>query len=158
MAGFQTIEPFIRARGGSSFGDAPRRRARDSEVPRTVPVVSRPEPDFAAPDPEETSRREMIALRQQDDVLRQQRKLDRELATRRARAALSPGGMESASFQALTDSLSEDANRAIERSDRQAAVQSRIVREVAQKQREMDALLKRSHASNVFDDTVITRD
>lgn len=142
MAGFQTIEPFIRARGGSSFGDVPRRRARDSEVSRTVPVVSRPEPDFAAPDPEEIARREMIALRQQDDVLRQQRKLDRELATRRARAALSPGGMESASFQALTDSLSEDANRAIERIGGRASVQSRLVQESAKRQREERAWLR----------------
>ncbi|NKD45511.1 hypothetical protein HEQ69_07255 [Haematospirillum jordaniae] len=134
MAGFQTIEPFIRSRGGSSFGDAPRRRARDSEAPRTVPVVSRHEPDFVVPDPEETARREMIALRQQ-------RKLDRELATRRARAALSPGGMESASFQALTDSLSEDANRAIERIDGRAAIQSRIVQESAKRQREERAFI-----------------
>lgn len=143
MAGFQTIEPFIRSRGGASFGDASRRRARDSEVSRTVPVFSRPEPEFAGPDPEEIARREMIVLRQQDDALRQQRKLDRELATRRARAALSPGGMESTSFQALTDSLSDDTNRTIERIDRQASAQSRIVQESAKKKQEIMNLYKR---------------
>lgn len=142
MAGFQTIEPFVRSQGWSLWGERSR-RVQGVRSSRMVSAASRAGPDPAAPDPEKDARREMIELRRQDDEMRQRRDLERELGRRRARAAMSVGGIESASLRALTDDLSDDTDRAINRIAGRDSVQFAALRESAQRQRRMDTVPER---------------